>query len=161
MKLLSVLLLMCAPALAAPTVPAEVQGRWLAGGAGATNYWDANGTFQGGSGNGQLLTIDAKGHYTRHQVMEVSSGYITSRVRTNSEGSVTVEGDHLTLHPSSGHYHGEMGTKIIDRPMNADELAKASRTYQWVVTPGADGKPHLVFPFEDGSRIDFEPATTP
>lgn len=146
-------------ALAAP--PAEVQGRWVTASTSATNYWQ-NGQFLGsGSGSGQLYEFDGKGNFNYYMVMEVRTYGILSKVRTNYSGTVTFAPGSFTLKALKGHYHSEMGSKVTDRPMNADDLARVSRTLNWHLETGADGRKHFVVPFEDGSRSDFVPAERP
>jgi hypothetical protein len=148
-------------AFAKPAIPPEVQGRWVTASSSGTNYWN-NGTFVGNAGgSGQLYEFQPNGKFNYYMVMEMRTYGMLSRVRTNCTGTVDFTANTFTLHPTSGHYHSEMGSKVTDRPMNADDLARLTKTSNWRIEQGADGKTHFVVPFDDGSKHDFVPAESP
>lgn len=157
-KLLLALLVLFTTALAAPP-PTSVVGRWVAGSASATTYWDNSGKYVGnGNGSGQLYVFRPDGSFEYYMVMEVRTYGMLSLVRTNYSGKADFSGGTFRLSPTAGHYHSEMGSKVTDRAMSAEELAKASKSYGFRLEQGADGRPHLIIPFEDGSSHDFTPA---
>ena len=134
-------------------MPAEVRGRWVTATSGATNYWShSTGVYQGsGHGLSQIYEFDADGGYKSFTYMEVKTSFSWVQMNNRCQGTVTVNGDHLTLHAASGHYDAT-GTSYVNRDMNAEDLAKWSTTYRWRHENGADGKPRLILDNEDVAK---------
>lgn len=118
----------------AETTPAAVQGRWIATETSASSDEDDNGRSLGaGSGNAQISKFDGHGGYHHYMQMEVRTYSFVTRARNSCEGTVTFSGDTLSLHPTTGHYHVESGGHVTDRPMNAEDLGRVTKTYHWRV----------------------------
>lgn len=147
------------PAVSKSTVPAGVAGRWIATSIGTTTYSDRNtGRFLGnGRQSAQIYEFDGQGGFTYYMTMEVRTGNYVSRVRNNYKGTVTFTANTFTLHPTSGHYHTEIGSRITDRAMTDEDLAKIAKPLNWRLDKGADGKPRFLMPFSDGSKSEFKP----
>lgn len=147
-----------APAASKSAVPTGVAGRWIATTVSATSYYNSNHQYLGnGSGTAQIYEFDGKGGFTYHLTMEMRTNNLVSRVRNDCKGTVTFSGSTFTLHPASGHYHTEFGSRITDRPMNAEDLGRIAKTLAWRLEKGTDGKPRFIIPFNDGSKSEFKP----
>lgn len=136
----------------AGSVPSTLVGRWVNGSTSALSYWGTDGSYVGhGRGTGQVYEFDADGHYRCYTVIEMRSYGMLTKVLTSSAGTVSFEGNSFTLHAGTGHYHSEWGSKVTDRDMTADDLAKASKSYNYRVEGNT-----FVIPFDDGSSLAFE-----
>ena len=135
------------------TTPADVQGRWVMASSGPTHYWSqSTGVFQGsGRGISQIYEFDADGNYKTFVYMEVRTDYTWTKMNNRCQGTVEFKGDRVTFHATEGHFDA-MGTSNLNRDMNADDLAKWSRTYRWSRENGADGQPRLILDNENAEK---------
>lgn len=150
------------PATSKTAMPAGVAGRWVATSSSATSYFDKNDRFIGNaSGNAQIYEFDGKGNFTYYLMMEMRTGGLMSRVNNSCKGTVTFTDNTFTLHPVSGHYHTEFGSRVTDRPMNSEDMGKLAKPLNWRLETGADGKPRFIVSFSDGSKYEFKPLPAP
>jgi tRNA(fMet)-specific endonuclease VapC len=125
-----------------------------------TTFWDTQtGKFAGNArGMAQYLTLNADGTYKQYVYIETRSYNITTRVWTQHEGTVSFNGNSLTLKPTKGHYKSA-GSWKIDRDMTEKELAEKTVTYKWRKEKDANGAELLVIPFDDGSAFRLKRAS--
>jgi hypothetical protein len=155
--IVAALLAACLPALAGEAkVPAGAVGKWYEGSVSPTTYWDKQtGVFAGSARqNGSMFYVNADGTYEKYVYIFVKTGAVESEVWTTYKGNIAFTDKTMTLTPTSGHYRSRMGTKLTDRPMTDEDLARGTKTYNWQLED-RDGKRHLVLPFDDGSRFDY------
>jgi hypothetical protein len=148
---------------AGPTIPREIVGDWVVGSISPTTFWDRQtGQFQGNArGMASYLSLAADGTYREYVYIEMRMYNLVTQVWTTMEGTYAVNGGQIAFTPTAGHYR-TAGTRHIDRPMEPAELQEKAKTYPWhMEISERDGKRHLIFPFDDGSRFDFTPVEKP
>ncbi len=143
-------------------IPAELVGEWMHGTLSPTTFWDKQtGVYQGnGRSMASYLILNADGTYKEYVYIEMRMYNMVTTVWTTLEGTVKVEGKSIQFTPTRGHYK-TAGTRTIDRPIEESELPEKARTCTWRLEKSErDGKQHLIFPFDDGSRFDYTPQKT-
>jgi hypothetical protein len=146
-----------------PTIPAGIVGDWVVGSISPTTFWDKQtGQFQGNArGMASYLSLRPDGTYKEFVYIEMRMYNMVTQVWTTMEGTYSADATTIHFTPTTGHYR-TAGTRTIDRPMEPNELAEKAKSYPWhLETSDRDGKPHLIFPFDDGSRFDYTPVETP
>lgn len=140
-----------APARA--NVPATVVGSWVEGSISPTTYWDTQtGRYQGNARSlAQYFIFNADGTYKHYVYIEMRMYNMVTQVWTQMNGQVEFADNTFTLIPTAGHYKTD-GTRKVDRPMTAEELAEKKTTYNWRIEDNND-QPMLVIPFDDGSAF--------
>lgn len=126
-----------ATAALAPSMPAELVGKWKWGTINPTWFEDKyTGEYKGhGGGVSAYFDFDKSGKFRHHVYIEMNTNGYKNQTFTTMEGTLVVEGDTFRLKVEKGSYRSRsnMGARNnFDRPMNEDERAKASKTpYKW------------------------------
>jgi hypothetical protein len=93
------------------------------------------------SGMSARFTFLPGGRYKYFWYMRQRTYSLVTEATSTHEGAVTFNGDGtFTLHPAKGHYKGNTGSRIIDRPMTEDEKKPMNFVYEW---RNEDGKRQL------------------
>jgi hypothetical protein len=84
------------------------------------------------SGMSARFTFTPDGRYDYFWYMRQRTYSLVTESTSTHQGRVTFNNDGtFTLHPAKGHYKGSSGSKIVDRPMTADEKKPMTFTYEW------------------------------
>jgi hypothetical protein len=93
------------------------------------------------SGMSARFTFLPGGRYQYFWYMRQRTYNVVTEATSTHEGKVTFNDDGtFTLHPAKGHYKGNTGSRIIDRPMTETERKPMSFVYEW---RNEDGKRQL------------------
>jgi hypothetical protein len=84
------------------------------------------------SGMSARFTFTPDGRYDYFWYMRQRTYSLVTESTSTHQGRVTFNGDGtFTLYPAKGHYKGSSGSKIVDRPMTADEKKPMTFAYEW------------------------------
>ncbi|MFC4456518.1 hypothetical protein [Deinococcus sonorensis] len=98
---------LCAGVASAASVPEALQGQWEYGSVSPIEYYDTTtGKYAESSGTSEIIRIKADGSYERNGIIVVTTYGCTSKLLTSSKGKVTLDGNLLTLTPTSAYNKG-------------------------------------------------------
>lgn len=146
------------------STPTEMVGEWRWGTINPTTFHDSStGAYLGhGGGISMYFTFKADGSYHKYFYYENSptAGW-TTKVWSESEGKIVVEGDTFTLKATKGHYLSQdnrVAKYNINRDMTAEDLKNEAKSkYRWSMGKDAAGKTvMLIAPGETGPGSLFQ-----
>jgi hypothetical protein len=134
------------------SVPAELVGSWYEGNPSTINYYDPyTGEWAPPNGSGFTYTFGADGTYTYSGLIQVSSYGCSTTLFGYYTGTVTFEGEVLTVYQNGGQtkYETNCGT-------NSEEAAAPETTaYSWTLGPDEYGEQTLTLTWPDGGVSQF------
>lgn len=123
-------------------VPADMLGSWSWTTISSVNYQNTTtGQLASPSGMSAKFTFLPNGRYKFFFYVTQRTYSLVTQATTNAEGTVEFRNDGtFILRPTSGHYNGNTGSRIIDRPMTAAERKPTTYYWEWRTE---DGKRNL------------------
>jgi|GEM_PF-3578834 hypothetical protein len=114
-------------------IPGDLIGSWEWTTISGVNYQDMNtGRLMEPSGMATKFTFTKDGHFKFFFYVRQRTYNLVTQSTTTSEGTVKFNGDGtFTLYPEKGHYKGNTGSRVIDRPMTAEERKPTTYAYEW------------------------------
>jgi hypothetical protein len=143
---------------AGAAVPSDLIGSWSWTTIGGVNYRDTNtGQLKEPSGMSARFTFTPDGRYTYFWYARQRTFSLVTEATSTHEGKVVFAGDGgtFTLHPAKGHYKGNTGSRLIDRPMTAEERKPMTFRWEWRTE---NGKRQLYIGPGKNSLSPFKPA---
>lgn len=129
-------------------LPAPLAGDWFTGTLSSIQYYDRDtGEWQNPSGSGFYYIFGADGAYETGAVIDSTVGGCTLRLLGNENGTVTLDGDALTL------YRHQVTTHVTNTCGNDGDRTQgeAVRSLAWSVDVDTDGITWLSLTHDDGS----------
>ncbi len=139
-------------------VPTQLLGKWGFTSISGTTYWDKSTGAYMGSGNGgsQTYTFYPNGTYKFFNYIKTNSYGWEMQALTWEEGTVSVDGDKITVRPTSGRYQvmdNRVAKNNYKRPMKESE--RKVKTLTWRIET-KDNKPVLQMGRDGSSLVDFK-----
>lgn len=136
-------------------VPADMLGSWSWTTISGVNYRNTTtGQLASPSGMSAKFTFLPNGRYKFFFYVSQRTYNLVTQSTTNAEGTVEFRNDGtFIVRPTRGHYNGNTGSRIIDRPMTAEERKPVTWYWEWRVE---DGKRHLYIGPSKGSMSRFK-----
>jgi hypothetical protein len=122
----------------------QLTGKWGFTTISGTTYWDkSTGAYMGsGTGGSQSYTFLGNGRYKLFNYIKARTYGFETQALTWEDGTYTVNGDRITLRPTSGKYQMISSSRNTTRPMTASELQKNVKQKYWKIEKDENtGKP--------------------
>jgi hypothetical protein len=125
------------PAPATGKTSADMMGAWSWTTISGVNYRDTvTNALAEPSGMSVKFTFSPDGRYTKFFYVRQRTYSLVTQATTTEEGRVTFAQGSFTLHPEKGHYKGNTGSKIVDRPMTEQERKPSTYYWEWRTDQG-------------------------